>query len=127
MPHAIRIHKTGGPEVLQWEEVAAGDPGPGEAGVRHTAIGLNYIDTYESRGHCKLPLPAGMGNEGAGVVEAVGPGVTDIKPGDRVAYCGGAPGAYSEVRVMSADRLVKLPEGVSDRTAATLMLKGLTV
>jgi NADPH2:quinone reductase len=127
MPHAIRIHKTGGPEVLQWEEVAVGDPGPGEARVRHTAIGVNYIDTYQRSGHYKLALPAGMGNEGAGVVEAVGPGVTDIKPGDRVAYCGGAPGAYSEVRVMSADRLVKLPEGVSDRTAATLMLKGLTV
>jgi NADPH2:quinone reductase len=95
--------------------------------VRHTAIGVNYIDTYQRSGHYKLALPAGMGNEGAGVVEAVGPGVTDIKPGDRVAYCGGAPGAYSEVRVMSADRLVKLPEGVSDRTAATLMLKGLTV
>jgi NADPH2:quinone reductase len=127
MPHAIRIHKTGGPEVLQWDEVAVGDPGPGEARVRHTAIGVNYIDTYQRSGHYKLALPAGMGNEGAGVVEAVGPGVTDIKPGDRVAYCGGAPGAYSEVRVMSADRLVKLPEGVSDRTAATLMLKGLTV
>ena len=127
MPHAIRIHKTGGPEVLQWDEVAVGDPGPGEARVRHTAIGLNYIDTYQRSGHYKLALPAGMGNEGAGVVEAVGPGVTDIKPGDRVAYCGGAPGAYSEVRVMSADRLVKLPEGVSERTAATLMLKGLTV
>jgi NADPH2:quinone reductase len=127
MPHAIRIHKTGGPEVLQWDEVAVGDPGPGEARVRHTAIGVNYIDTYQRSGHYKLALPAGMGNEGAGVVEAVGPGVTDIKPGDRVAYCGGAPGAYSEVRVMSADRLVKLPDGVSDRTAATLMLKGLTV
>jgi NADPH2:quinone reductase len=127
MPHAIRIHKTGGPEVLQWEEVAVGDPGPGEARVRHTAIGLNFIDTYQRSGHYKLALPAGMGNEGAGVVEAVGPGVTDIKPGDRVAYCGGAPGAYSEVRVMSADRLVKLPDGVSERTAATLMLKGLTV
>jgi NADPH2:quinone reductase len=127
MPHAIRIHKTGGPEVLQWEEVAVGDPGPGEARVRHTAVGVNFIDTYQRSGHYKLALPAGMGNEGAGVVEAVGPGVTDIKPGDRVAYCGGAPGAYSEVRVMSADRLVKLPEGVSDRTAATLMLKGLTV
>src|ERR1700720_892941 len=127
MPHAIRIHKTGGPEVMQWDEVAVGDPGPGEARVRHTAIGVNYIDTYQRSGHYKLALPAGMGNEGAGVVEAVGPGVTDIKPGDRVAYCGGAPGSYSEVRVMSADRLVKLPEGVSDRTAATLMLKGLTV
>src|SRR6478609_6637299 len=120
MANAIRFHKNGGPEVLQWESVGVGDPGPGEARVRHTAIGVNYIDTYQRSGHYKLALPAGMGNEGAGVVEAVGPGVTDIKPGDRVAYCGGAPGAYSEVRVMSADRLVKLPEGVSDRTAATL-------
>ena len=127
MPHAIRIHKTGGPEVMQWDEVAVGDPGPGEARVRHTAIGLNYIDTYQRSGHYKLPLPSGLGMEGAGVVEAVGPGVTDIKPGDRVAYCGGPPGAYSEVRVMPADRLVKLPDGVSERTAATLMLKGLTV
>ena len=127
MPHAIRIHKTGGPEVLQWEEVAVGDPGPGEARVRHTAIGLNFIDTYQRSGLYKLALPSGLGGEGAGVVEAVGAGVTDVKPGDRVAYCGGPPGAYSEVRVMPADRLVKLPEGVSERTAATLMLKGLTV
>ena len=127
MPHAIRIHKTGGPEVLQWEEVAVGDPAPGEARIRHTAIGLNYIDTYQRSGLYKLALPSGLGGEGAGVVEAVVPGVTDIKPGDRVAYCGGPPGAYSEVRVMPADRLVKLPDGVSDRTAAALMLKGLTV
>jgi len=127
MPHAIRIHQTGSPEVLQWEQIAVGDPRAGEARVRHTAIGLNYIDTYHRSGLYKLALPSGLGMEGAGVVEAVGPGVTDIKPGDRVAYSGGAPGAYSEVRVISADRLVKLPEGVSDRTAATLMLKGLTV
>lgn len=127
MPHAIRIHKTGGPEVLQWEEVAVGDPGPGEARVRQTAIGLNYIDTYQRSGLYKLPLPSGLGGEGAGVVEAVGSGVTDIKVGDRVAYSGGPPGAYAEVRVIPADRLVKLPDGVSERTAATLMLKGLTV
>jgi NADPH:quinone reductase len=127
MPHAIRIHKTGGPEVMQWDEVAVGEPGPGEARVRHTAIGLNYIDTYQRSGLYKLALPSGLGGEGAGMVEAVGPGVTDIKPGARVAYCGGPPGAYSEVRVMPAERLVKLPDGVSDRTAAALMLKGLTV
>lgn len=127
MPHAIRIHRTGGPEVMQWEEVAVGDPGPGEARVRHTAVGVNYIDTYHRSGLYKLALPTGIGSEGAGVVEAVGAGVSDIKAGDRVAYSGGAPGAYSEVRVMSADRLVKLPEGVAERTAATLMLKGLTV
>jgi NADPH2:quinone reductase len=127
MPHAIRIHKTGGPEVMQWEEVAVGEPGPGEARVRHTAIGLNYIDTYQRSGLYKLALPSGLGGEGAGVVEAVGAGITDVKAGDRVAYGGGPPGAYAEIRVMPADRLVKLPDGVSDRTAATLMLKGLTV
>jgi NADPH:quinone reductase len=127
MPHAIRIHKTGGPEVMQWEEVTVGDPGPGEARVRHTAVGVNYIDTYQRSGLYKLALPSGMGNEGAGIVEAVGSSVTDIKAGDRVAYQGGTPGSYSEVRVMPAERLVKIPDGVSDRMAATLMLKGLTV
>src|SRR5208282_5324280 len=127
MAHAIRIHKTGGPEVLQWEEVAVGDPGPGEARVRQSAIGLNYIDTYQRSGLYKLSLPSGLGGEGAGRVEAVGAGVTDIKVGDRVAYSGGPPGAYAEVRVLPAERLVKLPDGVSERTAATLMLKGLTV
>ena len=127
MPNAIRIHETGGPEVLQWESVAVGEPGPGEARVRHTAVGLNYIDTYHRSGLYKLPLPSGIGLEASGVVEAVGPGVTDIAKGDRVAYCGGPPGSYAEVRVMPADKLVKLPDGVSDRSAATLMLKGLTV
>jgi NADPH2:quinone reductase len=126
MPHAIRVHQPGGPEVMQWEEVALGDPGPGQARVRHTAVGLNYIDTYHRSGLYKLPMPTGLGSEGAGVVEAVGADVTDFKAGDRVAYSGGAPGAYAEVRVMPVDRLVKLPEGVADRTAATLMLKGLT-
>ena len=126
MAHAIRIHKTGGPEVLQWEEVAVGDPGPGEARLRQTAIGLNYIDTYQRSGLYKLALPSGLGGEAAGVVEAVGAGVTDLKAGDRVAYCGGPPGAYAEVRVLPAERLVKLPDGVSERSAATLMLKGLT-
>jgi NADPH2:quinone reductase len=127
MPNAIRIHQTGGPEVLQWESVTVGEPGPGEARVRHTAVGLNYIDTYHRSGLYKLPLPSGIGLEASGVVEAVGPGVTDIAKGDRVAYCGGPPGSYAEVRVMPADKLVKLPDGVSDRSAATLMLKGLTV
>jgi len=127
MPNAIRIHQTGGPEVLQWESVAVGEPGPGEARVRHTAIGLNYIDTYFRSGLYKLPLPSGIGVEAAGVVEAVGPGVTDISKGDRVAYGGHPPGSYAEVRVMPADKLVKLPDDVSDRSAATLMLKGLTV
>jgi NADPH:quinone reductase len=127
MPNAIRIHQTGGPEVMQWESVTVGEPGTGEARVRHTAVGLNYIDTYHRSGLYKLPLPSGIGLEAAGVVEAVGAGVTDIKTGDRVAYCGGPPGSYSEVRVMPADKLVKIPDGVSDRSAATLMLKGLTV
>jgi NADPH2:quinone reductase len=127
MPHAIRIESTGGPEVLAWREVAVGDPGPGEARVRHTAVGVNYIDTYHRSGLYKLALPSGIGGEAAGVVEAVGSGVDWVKPGDRVAYCGGALGAYSEVRVMPAERLVKLPDGISDRVAATLMLKGFTV
>jgi NADPH2:quinone reductase len=127
MPNAIRIHQAGGPEVLQWESVAVGEPGAGEARVRHTAVGLNYIDTYHRSGLYKLPLPSGIGVEAAGVVEAVGPGVTDISKGDRVAYGGAPPGSYAEVRVMPADKLVKLPDDVSDRSAATLMLKGLTV
>ena len=127
MPHAIRFHKNGGPEVMQWESVEVGQPGPGEAWVRHTAIGVNYIDTYHRSGLYKLALPSGLGTEGAGIVEAVGPGVTDVRSGDRVAYSGGPLGAYSEVRVMPADRLVKLPDGVSEQLAATLMLKGLTV
>jgi NADPH2:quinone reductase len=127
MPNAIRFYKNGGPEVMQWESVEVGQPGPGEARVRHTAIGVNYIDTYHRSGLYKLALPSGLGTEGAGIVEAVGPGVTDARAGDRVAYSGGPLGAYSEVRVMPADRLVKLPDGVSDKLAATLMLKGLTV
>jgi len=127
MPNAIRIHQTGGPEVLQWESVAVLEPGPGEARVRHTAVGLNYIDTYHRSGLYKLPLPSGIGVEAAGVVEAVGPGVIDISKGDRVAYGGHSPGSYAEVRVMPAEKLVKLPDNVSDRSAAALMLKGLTV
>lgn len=127
MPHAIRFHKTGGPEVLQWEEVAAGDPGPGEARVAHKAIGLNFIETYHRSGLYPLPLPSGLGTEAAGVVEAVGPNVTEVKPGDRVAYCNGPLGSYSEKRVMPADRLVKLPDGISFEQAASMMLQGLTV
>ncbi|CAG0960451.1 2-haloacrylate reductase [Burkholderiales bacterium] len=127
MTKAIRIHATGGPEVLAWESVPVGDPGPGEARVRHTAIGLNFIDTYHRTGAYKLQLPSGIGLEAAGVVEAVGAGVADLKQGDRVAYCGGPVGAYSEARVMPADRLVPLPEGIAERDAAAMMLKGLTV
>ena len=112
---------------MQWDEVPVGDPGAGEARVRHTAVGVNYIDTYHRNGLYKLPLPSGIGSEAAGIVEAVGSGVTELKAGDRVAYTGGPPGSYAETRIVSADRLVKIPEGVSDRVAATLMLKGLTV
>src|SRR4051794_3230167 len=127
MPRAIRITETGGPEVLRWEDVEVGEPGEGQARVRHTAVGVNFIDTYHRSGLYPLPLPTGLGSEGAGVVEAVGPGVTHAKPGDRVAYAGGTPGAYAEVRVMPADRLLVLPEGISDRQAAAMMLKGMTV
>jgi NADPH2:quinone reductase len=127
MSKAIRIQATGGPEVLVLEDVAVGAPGPGEARVRHTVIGLNYIDTYHRSGLYKMPLPSGIGLEAAGVVEALGAGVDYLKVGDRVAYCGGAPGSYSTERVMAADKLVPIPAGVEDEAAATLMLKGLTV
>lgn len=126
MVHAIRIHKTGGPEVMQWEEVEVPPPGPGQVRLRHTAVGLNYLDTYQRSGLYPIPLPSGMGNEAAGVVEEVGAGVTDLAPGDRVAYSGGPIGAYAEARVMPADRLVKLPDGISDQQAAAMMLKGMT-
>ncbi len=126
MPHAIRFHKTGGPEVLQWEDVPVGKPGPGEARLRHTAIGLNYVDTYIRSGLYPTPLPSGLGAEAAGVVEEVGPGVGDIKPGDRVAYGNSPLGAYAETRVMPADRLVVLPQGITDQQGAAMMLKGMT-
>ncbi len=125
MTHAIRIHETGGPEVLRWDEVEVGRPGPGEARVRHTAIGLNFIDTYHRSGLYPLPLPAVPGSEGAGVVTDVGPGVTEVTPGDRVAYAGPV-GAYAEERLVAAHRLVPLPPEVDDRTAAAAMLKGMT-
>ena len=126
MTHAIRFHKTGGPEVLVWEEVQVGKPGPGEARIRHTAVGLNFIDIYNRSGLYQVPLPSGLGCEAAGVVEEVGPGVTDLKPGDRVAY-GAAPlGGYSEARLIPAERLLKVPDGIDDKTAAAMMLKGLT-
>ena len=126
MTHAIRFHKTGGPEVLVWEEVQVGKPGPGEARIRHTAVGLNFVDIYNRSGVYPAQLPSGLGGEAAGVVEEVGSGVTDLKPGDRIAY-GNAPiGAYAEARLIPADRLLKLPDGVDDKTAAAMMLKGLT-
>jgi len=127
MAKAIRFHATGGPEVLRYEDVEVGEPKDGEARVRQTAIGVNFIDTYHRTGLYPLPLPSGLGVEGAGVVEAVGKGVAHVKRGDRVAYAGGAPGGYAEVRVMAAERLVRLPEGIADRQAAGAMLKGLTV
>ncbi len=126
MTHAIRFHKTGGPEVLSWEEVQVGKPGPGEARLRHTAVGLNYIDTYQRSGLYPVSLPSGLGGEGAGIVEEVGPGVSDIKVGDRVAYAGGPLGAYAETRLIPADRLVVLPPGISDQQGAAMMLKGMT-
>jgi NADPH2:quinone reductase len=127
MSKAIRVERTGGPEVLQWADMPVGQPGPGEALVRHTAIGLNFIDVYHRRGLYPLPsLPAVIGLEAAGRVEAVGPGVTEVVPGDRVAYAGGPTGAYSEARVIPSDRLVKLPDGIDDRRAAAMMLKGMT-
>ena len=125
MPKAIRIHQTGGPEVLKWEDVQLGRPGPGEALIRQTAVGLNFIDTYHRTGLYPLPLPAVLGMEGAGMVEEVGAGVTEVKPGDRVAYAG-VLGAYTERRLIAADRLVPLPDGVSDIQAAAMMLKGMT-
>jgi threonine dehydrogenase-like Zn-dependent dehydrogenase len=126
MPHAIRFHQPGGPEVLKWEEVAVGDPGPNEARVRHHAVGLNFIDIYHRTGAYPLPLPSGIGLEGAGVVEAVGSEVKDLKAGDRVAYAGGPVGAYAEVRLIPADRLVKLPEALSFEQGAAMMLQGMT-
>jgi len=126
MSHAIRIHRTGGPEVLSWEEVDVPPPAAGEATVRHAAVGLNFIDTYHRTGLYPLPLPSGIGLEGAGVVDAVGDGVTEVTVGDRVAYAGGPVGAYAEVRNLPAHRLLRLPENVGFNTAAAMMLQGLT-
>jgi NADPH2:quinone reductase len=127
MPHGIRIYKTGGPEVMVWEEIKLGPPGPGEARIRHTAVGLNFVDVYNRSGLYPVPLPSGLGSEGAGVVEEVGAGVPDLKPGDRVAYGNAPVGAYAEARLIPADRLIKLPGSIDDKTAAAMMLKGLTV
>jgi NADPH:quinone reductase len=127
MIQAVRIHEVGGPEVLRVEEVAVGAPAAGEARVRHTAIGLNFIDTYHRSGLYALDLPSGLGMEGAGVVEAIGPGVREVGVGDRVAYAAGPPGAYATSRLIRADRLVRLPDDIDDETAAAAMLKGMTV
>ena len=128
MPNAIRIHEAGGADVMQWESYDPGKPGPGEARLRHEAVGLNYIDVYHRSGLYPLPaLPATIGMEGAGVVEEIGEGVTEVAVGDRVAYSGIPPGAYAEVRCMPAHRLVKLPDSISSQQAAAMMLQGMTV
>ena len=125
MPYAIRIYENGGPETMTWEDVPVGDPGPGEVRVRNKAVGLNFIDTYHRSGLYKLPLPLVLGSEGAGVVEALGPKVKDFKVGDRVAYAQPI-GAYAEALLRPVARLVKIPDGVEDETAAAMMLKGMT-
>ena len=127
MTKAIRCFSNGGPEVMEYVDVDVGQPGPGEARVKHHAIGLNYIDVYFRTGLYPQPLPSALGMEGAGVVEAVGPDVTHVKPGDRIAYATRPPGAYAEARVMPAADLVKLPDSISFETAAAMMLQGLTV
>lgn len=127
MPRAIRIHRTGGPEVMQYVEVDVGAPGPGEAQVRHHAIGLNFIDVYFRTGLYPQPLPGGIGLEGAGVVTATGEGVTHVRPGDRVAYSDLPPGSYAELRNLPARSLVRLPRSIDFETAAAMMLKGMTV
>jgi NADPH2:quinone reductase len=126
MPKAIRFYETGGPEVLRFEDVEVPKPGPGEAQVRHTAVGLNFIDVYDRTGLYAVTLPSGLGREAAGVVMALGRKAKGVRVGDRVAYALGTPGAASDVANVSAERLVKIPNGVSDQQAAAVMLKGLT-
>ena len=126
MAKAVRYHKQGGPEVLQVDDVQVGDPGPGQVRIRHTAIGVNFVDTYQRSGLYPMQLPQVAGNEAAGVVDAVGAGVTELKAGDRVAYTG-LPGSYCDLRLVPADRMVKLPQGITEEQAASMLLKGLTV
>ncbi|MBI3049729.1 MAG: quinone oxidoreductase [Acidobacteria bacterium] len=126
-PRAIRIAAQGGPDVMQLASVSLPEPGAGEVLVRQTAVGINYLDVYHRSGLYPLPLPTGIGSEAAGVVERVGPGVTEVTPGDRVAYVHNVPGSYASHRIMPAARLVKLPDHVSDEVAAAVMLKGMTV
>ena len=126
MAKAIRFYETGGPEVLRLETVEVGEPGPGQARVRHTGIAVNFIDIYVRTGRYPAPLPSGLGSDAVGVVEAVGEGVSEVAVGDRVGYLIGPQGAYSDVRLMPAAVLIKLPDGISDSTAATLMMKGMT-
>jgi NADPH2:quinone reductase len=124
--HAVRMHQTGGPEVLRWEPIDLPPPGAGEVRVRHKAIGLNFIDTYHRTGLYPLPLPSGLGSEAAGIVEEVGPQVEGLAKGDRVAYATGPIGAYTEARNLAASHLVKVPDAIDDATAAAVMLKGMT-
>jgi NADPH:quinone reductase-like Zn-dependent oxidoreductase len=126
MEHAVRFHQVGGPDVLRWEETEVGAPGAGEVRIRHVAVGLNFADTYFRSGLYPAALPAGMGVEASGVIEDVGPGVTSIAPGDRVAYTGSPLGAYSTSRIMAASHLVKLPDDIAFETAAAMMMRGLT-
>jgi NADPH2:quinone reductase len=126
MEHAVRFYETGGPEVLRFEEVRVGEPGPGEVRIRHKAVGLNFADTYFRSGLYPAPLPNGMGVEAAGIVEAVGPGVTEVTKGDRVTYTGSPLGAYSTARVMAASHLIKLPDAIEFKTAAAMTMRGLT-
>ena len=126
MVKVVKFNKPGGPDVLVFEDVTVGAPGPGAARIKHTVIGVNYIDTYHRSGLYPLPLPSGLGLEGVGIVEAVGPGVAHIKPGDKVAYAGGPPGGYSEARLIPADRLVTVPAGLDDKTVGAMMLRGMT-
>ena len=128
MPRAIRIRETGGPEVMWWEDVEVGAPGPGEIRIRHEAVGLNFIDVYFRTGLYPAPsLPFSPGMEGAGVVEAVGEGVDSLVAGDRVAYAAPPVGAYAQVRLMPAEKVVKVPDGIDSRQAAAMMLQGMTV
>ncbi|MCX4834038.1 quinone oxidoreductase [Streptomyces sp. NBC_01016] len=126
MAYAVRFHETGGPDVLRWEQVAVGAPGPGEVRIRHQAVGLNFADTYFRTGLYPAPLPAGLGVEGAGVILAVGPGVTEFAAGDRVTYTGSPLGAYSTERVMPTGSLIKLPDAIGFDTAAAMTMRGLT-
>lgn len=128
MAHAVRFHETGGPDVLRWEEVDVGDPGPGQVRLRHEAVGLNFADTYFRSGLYPVPLPSGIGVEAAGVVDAVGPGVTNVAAGDRVTYTGflNTLGAYSTERLIPAAPLIRLPEGIACDTAAAMTMRGLT-
>lgn len=126
MAKAIRFYETGGPDVLRWEAVEVGEPGAGQVRVRHEAVGLNFADTYFRSGLYPAALPAGMGVEAAGVVDAVGPGVPDLRPGDRVTYTGSPLGAYSTERVLPAEHLIALPDGIAFDTAAAMTMRGLT-